>query len=100
MRVVRCVLTISPHSMNLQMATIQAFVIRSQSVTLGPQHVDTQLVCHNLGCVLDRLGRGHKALGLLEQAHKVWPGKCGINIREYEASSLLNQTSVMCPKVF
>ena len=53
------------------MATLQAFVIRSQAVTLGPQHVDTQLVCHNLGCVLDRLGRGHKALGLLEQAHKV-----------------------------
>ena len=50
---------------------VQALVLRSQAVSLGELHVDTQLVGHNLGCVLDRLGRGHKALELLEQAHKV-----------------------------
>ncbi len=50
----------------------QALVLRSQAVSLGPDHVDSQLVSHNLGCVLDRLGRNHRAIELLEKAHAVF----------------------------
>lgn len=46
-------------------------VNRSQAPELGPKHVDTQLACHNLGCILDRLGCTHRALDLLETAHEV-----------------------------
>lgn len=49
----------------------QAMVNRSQAPELGPKHVDTQLACHNLGCILDRLGCTHRALDLLETAHEV-----------------------------
>ena len=50
---------------------LQALVIRSRAVSLGPDHVDTQLIYHNLGCVLDQLGKGQKALELYERAYKV-----------------------------
>ena len=49
----------------------QALVIRSQAVSLGPDHVDTQLVSHNLGCVLEQLGRRQKALELINHAYQV-----------------------------
>ena len=49
-------------------------VIRSTCPLLGALHVDTQLAAHNLACVLDKLGCGHKALELLERAHKVRGG--------------------------
>ena len=59
-----------PHTYPIQ-------VIRSQSAALGPGHVDTQLIRHNLACVLDRLGRGHKAQELLEEAHEAFKEALG-----------------------
>ncbi|GAX82196.1 hypothetical protein CEUSTIGMA_g9624.t1 [Chlamydomonas eustigma] len=56
---------------------VKALVLRSQAITLGPDHVDSQLVCHNLGCVLDRLGRTHKAIELLEKSHRVFQQSLG-----------------------
>lgn len=38
---------------------------------LGPTHVDTALVNHNLGCVCDMLGKTARGLELVEGAEKV-----------------------------
>ena len=44
---------------------------RESCPELGATHVDTALVAHNLGCVLDELGKSHKALELVGGALKV-----------------------------
>lgn len=56
---------------------VRAMVIRTQTPSLGPLHVDTQLACHNLGCVLDRLGKNHRALELLQGAMEAFKSSLG-----------------------
>eukprot|EP00798_Chlamydomonas_sp_ICE-L_P025906 gene25906-11582_t len=51
---------------------VKAKVMREEHLDLGPGHVDTALVKHNLACVLDQLGKAHKALELLTSAHRVF----------------------------
>jgi len=51
--------------------TTQALVAREACPALGVSHVDTALVAHNLGCVLDQLGKTQKALELVGGALKV-----------------------------
>lgn len=50
---------------------MQALVLRECCPELGPTHVDTALVAHNLGCVLGALGKSHKGLELVGDAQKV-----------------------------
>jgi len=50
---------------------VRAYVIRSECMSLGPQHPDTAAAGHNLGVVLDSLGNSSRALELLEAAQQV-----------------------------
>jgi hypothetical protein len=46
-------------------------VIRCESKSLGPGHPDTATAAHNLGIVLDCLGKSRRALELVESAIQV-----------------------------
>ena len=48
---------------------MRCLVARRESAALGPAHPDTAAAAHNLGCALSRLGRGDRALPLLDGAH-------------------------------
>jgi hypothetical protein len=59
---------------NLQAAfehCVRAYVIRCECVPLGPGHPDTAAAGHNLGVVLDCLGKSSRGLQLVEQAQQV-----------------------------
>lgn len=43
-------------------------MLRELHPGMGPQHVDTALIIHNLACCLDRLGKTHTALRLMTGA--------------------------------
>ena len=65
---------------NLRLAfeeLVRAMVMRAQAPSFGPSHVDTQLACHNLGCVLDRLGKNHRALELLQGSMEAFRSALG-----------------------
>ncbi len=50
---------------------VRAMVMRQECEGLGPAHADTALATHNLACVLDGLGKQHRAKQLLVQAVQV-----------------------------
>jgi hypothetical protein len=47
---------------------VRCYVARLECAALGPTSVDAAAAAHNLGCVLDRLGKRDRALQLLEGA--------------------------------
>jgi hypothetical protein len=64
--------------MHLQAAfehCVRAYVIRCECVPLGPGHPDTAVAGHNLGVVLDCLGKSSRGLQLVEQAQQVGRGQ-------------------------
>lgn len=56
---------------------LRAKTAREIAQHLGPRHVDTALVCHNLGCTLDRLGETRWSVLLLTQALKTFSSVLG-----------------------
>lgn len=52
-------------------------MIRCESESLGPGHPDTATAAHNLGIVLDCLGKSSRALELVESAIQVWVSNPG-----------------------
>lgn len=50
---------------------VRAYVIRSECLPLGSTHPDTAAAAHNLGVVLDCLGKSSRGLQLVEQAQQV-----------------------------
>lgn len=51
---------------------VRGYVIRNECRPLGPTHPDTAAAAHNLGVVLDCLGKSSRALQLVEQAQSVF----------------------------
>jgi hypothetical protein len=50
---------------------VRAFVIRSECGSLGARHPDTAAAGHNLGVVLDCLGKCSRGLQLVQEAQQV-----------------------------
>lgn len=50
---------------------VRAYVIRSECTSLGPQHPDTAAAGHNLGVVLNCLGKCSRGLQLVQEAQQV-----------------------------
>jgi hypothetical protein len=50
---------------------VRAYVIRSECGSLGPDHPDTAAAGHNLGLVLDCLGKCSRGLQLVQEAKAV-----------------------------
>jgi hypothetical protein len=50
---------------------VRAYVIRSECGSLGPDHPDTAAAGHNLGLVLDCLGKCSRGLQLVQEAKTV-----------------------------
>lgn len=55
---------------------VRAYVIRSECGSLGPRHPDTAAAGHNLGVVLDCLGKCSRGLQLVQEARQVCAGMC------------------------
>jgi hypothetical protein len=69
-----CLVLVLHDVRNLQAAfehCVRAYVIRCECVPLGPGHPDTAAAGHNLGVVLDCLGKSSRGLQLVEQAQQV-----------------------------
>eukprot|EP00775_Hariotina_reticulata_P013381 gene13381-13508_t len=56
---------------------VRAYVIRCECASLGPCHPDTAGAAHNLGVVLDCLGKSSRALELVDSATKVFAASLG-----------------------
>jgi hypothetical protein len=69
------------HCRDLQGAfehSVRAYVIRLECGALGPAHIDTQTAAHNLGVVLDCLGKCGRGLQLVEDARQVRRGRSAL----------------------
>jgi hypothetical protein len=56
---------------------VRAYVIRCECAELGRGHLDTAAAAHNLGCVLDALGKSSRAQQLLSEASEVLSRQLG-----------------------
>jgi hypothetical protein len=56
---------------------VRAYVIRCECAELGRGHLDTAAAAHNLGCVLDALGKSSRAQQLLTEASEVLSRQLG-----------------------
>eukprot|EP00878_Enallax_costatus_P035247 GHUV01039261.1.p1 GENE.GHUV01039261.1~~GHUV01039261.1.p1 ORF type:complete len:260 (+),score=83.57 GHUV01039261.1:352-1131(+) len=50
---------------------VRAYIMRNECQPLGPNHPDTAAAAHNLGVVLDCLGKSNRGLQLVEEAQHV-----------------------------
>lgn len=50
---------------------VRAYVTRCECGSLGPRHPDTAAAGHNLGVVLDCLGKCSRGLQLMQEAREV-----------------------------